>query len=185
MEFKIRGVLSDACTLSTCCVTNADTLTVLCREGDVEANDSFRRLFTPSCNFQKCRLKFDVVSAFSLVQDYDTFICERLLSTLVANVARVALSLTYFGWCASFSAQNWTSGIHLILGNGNHRNSRSKSGICCRVRPNFLRVGPVVSACTFPRPFVAVDYNQLHSKEVEHRFRNVSSFPADKRVDVS
>ena len=31
--------------------------------------------------------------AFSLIQDYNTFIYERLLSTLVANVARVALSL--------------------------------------------------------------------------------------------
>ena len=26
-------------------VMNADTLTMLCREGDVEANDSFRRQF--------------------------------------------------------------------------------------------------------------------------------------------
>ena len=44
--------------------------------------------------FSKCRLKLDVVSAFSLVQDYNTFIYERLFSTLVANVARVALSLS-------------------------------------------------------------------------------------------
>ena len=55
--------------------------------------------------FSKCRLKLDVVLAFSLIQDYNTFIYERLLSTLVANVARVALSQTYFGWWASFSAQ--------------------------------------------------------------------------------
>ena len=41
--------------------------------------------------FSKCRLKLDVVSAFSLVQGYNTFIYERLLSTLVANVARVSL----------------------------------------------------------------------------------------------
>ena len=64
--------------------------------------------------FSKCRLKLDVVSAFSLVQGYNTFIYERLLSTLVANVARVALSLTYFGRWASFSAQFWTSGIHVF-----------------------------------------------------------------------
>ena len=64
----------------------ADTLTVLCREGDVEANDSFRRQFTPSMPYSKCL--FD----FSLVQDYNTFIHERLLSTFVAIVARVALS---------------------------------------------------------------------------------------------
>ena len=81
---------------------NADTLTMLCREGDVEANDDFQRQFSTSCNFSKCRLKHDVVSAFSLVQDYNTFIFDRLLSTLVANVARVALSQTYFGWWASF-----------------------------------------------------------------------------------
>ena len=26
-------------------------------EGDGEANDSFQRQFSPSCNFSKCRLK--------------------------------------------------------------------------------------------------------------------------------
>ena len=31
---------------------NADTLTMLSREGDVEANDSFRRQFAPSSNFE-------------------------------------------------------------------------------------------------------------------------------------
>ena len=40
--------------------------------GSVEANDNFRRQFTPSCNFSKCRLTQDVVCAFSLVQDYNT-----------------------------------------------------------------------------------------------------------------
>ena len=65
--------------------------------------------------FSKCRLKLDVVSAFSLVQGYNTFVYERLLSTLVANVARVALSLTYFGRWASFSAQFWTSGNSCFL----------------------------------------------------------------------
>ena len=74
----------------TCFVTNADTLTMLCREGDVEANDSFRRQLTPSCNFQKCRLK--ILMLFCLVQDYNMCISERTLSTLVANVVRVALS---------------------------------------------------------------------------------------------
>ena len=80
--------------------------------------------------FSKCRLKLDVVSAFSFVQDYKTFFYERLLSALVANVVRVALSLsqTYLGWWPSFSAQRscrewasfsarfWTSGIRLFLG---------------------------------------------------------------------
>ena len=50
-KYEIHGVLSDACVLETCCVTNdqqevtcfvmnADNLTMLCREGDVESNDS-------------------------------------------------------------------------------------------------------------------------------------------------
>ena len=83
-KFEIHGVLSDACILDTCCmpnerkkvtcfVMNADNLTMLCREGDVEANDSLQRLFTPSCKVSKCHLKFDAVSAFSLVQGYNTF----------------------------------------------------------------------------------------------------------------
>ena len=62
--------------------------------------------------FSKCRLKLDVVSAFSLCPRLQHV--ERLLSTLVANVARVALSLTYFGRWALFSAQFWTSGIHVF-----------------------------------------------------------------------
>ena len=77
-------------------------------------------------HFSKCRLKFDVVSAFSFVHDYNTFVYERLLSAHVGNVARVALSRTYSGWWAScsaqrycrewatFSAQFWTSGIHFF-----------------------------------------------------------------------
>ena len=52
--------------------------------------------------FSKCRLTLDVVSVFSLVQDFNTFIYERLLSTVDANVARVALSQTYFGWWRRF-----------------------------------------------------------------------------------
>ena len=81
--------------------------------------------------YSKYRLKLDVVSVVSLVHDYNTFICERLLSTLETNVSRIALSLslsrTYFGWWASlsvqrcccewasFSGQFWTSGIHVFL----------------------------------------------------------------------
>ena len=44
-----------------------------------------------------------------------------------------------------------------FFGYSNHRNSRSKSGIYCRVRTSFLHVGDVVSACTFPRPLAVVD----------------------------
>ena len=62
---RIHGLLSDACTLDTCSVTDdlekvtcfvmdAGTLTMLCREGDVEANDDdFQRQFSPSCDFSK------------------------------------------------------------------------------------------------------------------------------------
>ena len=51
IQLEIHGVISDACMLVTCCVTHeqwkvtcfvtrADNLTLLCREGDVEANVS-------------------------------------------------------------------------------------------------------------------------------------------------
>ena len=62
VKIEIHGLLSDACTLDTCSVTddqvtcfvmNADTLTMLCREGNVEANDNFQRQFSPSCRFFK------------------------------------------------------------------------------------------------------------------------------------
>ena len=93
-----------------------------------------------------------------------TLFCEQLLSTLVANVARVALSLslkrTLVGGrrFRSNVAAVWNSCVFVY---SNHRNPRSKSGICCRVRTSFLRVGAEVLACTFPRLFVVVDYNQF------------------------
>ena len=129
----------------------------------VETNDSFRRQFTPSCKVSKKSV---------VVQDHNTFIHERLSSTLVANVARVALSQTNFGWWMSLSTQRccreWASfaAQFLDIWNSfvfgcNHRNSRSKSGVCGEVRTSFLRVGALVSACTFPRPFVVVDSNQF------------------------
>ena len=71
------------------------------RRGRVEATVSF------DVSLHLRRLKIAVVSAFSLVQDYNAFIYERLLSTLVANVARVALSQTYSGWRASFFGPIW------------------------------------------------------------------------------
>ena len=48
----IHSVLSDICILDTYFVIDVDTVTMLCRKGDVEANDSFRRQFTPSCSLQ-------------------------------------------------------------------------------------------------------------------------------------
>ena len=81
---------------------NADTLTMPCREGDVEAKRQFSTSVYTFMRFSNCRLKFDV-SACSLVQDRNPFIYERLLSTRVANVG-LSLSQTYSGWWASFSA---------------------------------------------------------------------------------
>ena len=73
-----------------------------------------------------------------------------------------------------FRPQAVTSGIRFVFGYSNHRNSRSKSGICCRVRTRVLPVGAVVFACTFPRSFFLLwTTTSLHSKEVEHRSRKV------------
>ena len=46
---------------------DADTLTMLCRERDVEANDEFQRQFSPSCSFSKVVGETDD-SACSLVR---------------------------------------------------------------------------------------------------------------------
>ena len=102
-------------------------------------------------------------SAFSKITTRLFF--ERLLSTRVANVARVALSQTSSGWRASFFGpilDIWNS----FFWCSNHRNSRSKSGLCCRVRPSFLHIDAVVSACTFPRPLDVVDYNQFYTARI-------------------
>ena len=43
--------------------------------------------------------------------------------------------------------------------------ARRVSGICCRVQTSFLRVdGCCFIACTFPRPSVVVNDNQLYSE---------------------
>ena len=55
---------------------DADTLTMLCREGDVEANDEFQRQFSPSFNFSKVVGEFDD-SACSLV--WKIFIFDELV----------------------------------------------------------------------------------------------------------
>ena len=59
-KFEIHGVLPDVCIIDTCFETNeqkkvtcfvmnADNLTMLCRESDVDANDNLQRQFGPSC----------------------------------------------------------------------------------------------------------------------------------------
>ena len=56
---RIYSVLSDVCTPDTCFVMNADTWTMLCREEDVQANDSFRHQFRLHAVFKKIVLKTD------------------------------------------------------------------------------------------------------------------------------
>ena len=121
--------------------------------------------------FSNCRLKFDVVSAFSLVQDFNTSVYERLLSTRVANVARVALSQTYAGWWASFeaqrccrewasfSAQFWKSGISFLVQQPSELSIEERNLLsgankfpscrCCSISVHVL--------------FVVVDNNQFHT----------------------
>ena len=64
---------------------------MLCREKDAEANECASLHL--HAKLQKCHLKFDAASAFSLVQGHNTFsLCyERWLSTRVSNVARISL----------------------------------------------------------------------------------------------
>ena len=65
---------------------------MLCREGDVEANDSFQRQFSPSCNFQNVVWKF-VDSARSLVRN-SFFLEHWCLSVLRTLPLSLSLSLT-------------------------------------------------------------------------------------------
>ena len=113
-------------------------------------------------------MKIDVVSAFNLVQDYNTFIHERLLSTRVARVAlSLSLQRTLVGGRRFRPSAAVVGGrrlrpnfghLEFIFGYSNHRNSRSKP-----VRTSFLHIDAVALACTFPRPFVVVDYNQFYT----------------------
>ena len=124
---EIHGVLSDACMLDTCCVTNerwkvtcfvtnADNLTMLCREEDVEANVCLHL----HAKFKSCLIIFDVFaqhlpSALSKVATHPLLCCERLLSTRVSIVARiwhVPVSRWCSGWWGvvvgpSFDVWNW------------------------------------------------------------------------------
>ena len=119
---------------------DADTLTMLFREGDVEANDDFQLQFSPSCNFSKVVSEFDD-SACSLVRKI--FILDELVSLRVVNAAPCrSVSHVDRGWWASFSAQCccrgwasfsahfWTSGIYFYVyydGYSNNQNHCSKS----------------------------------------------------------
>ena len=107
---------------------DADTLTMLCREGDVKANDDFQRQFSPSCNFSKVVSEFDD-SACSLVRKI--FILDELVSLRVVNAAPCrSVSHVDRGWWASFSAHFWTSGIYFYVYHdwySNNQNHCSKS----------------------------------------------------------
>ena len=70
LTLKIHCCVTNEQKKVTCFVMNADNSTMLCREGDVEANDSLQRHFAPSCKVSKCHLKVDAVTTFSLVQGY-------------------------------------------------------------------------------------------------------------------
>ena len=81
-QIDMHGVLSDACLLVTCCVTNerwkvtcfvthADPLTTLCREGSVEAIVNLHL----RAKVKSCLLMYGAVctvSAFSLVRGCNT-----------------------------------------------------------------------------------------------------------------
>ena len=116
----------------TCFVTNADNLTMLCREEDVEANVCLHL----HAKLKTCLIIFDVVaqylpSALSKVATHSLLCCERLLSTRVSNVARiwhVPVSRRCSGWWVSLSAQVLTCGI------GRYFLLRNFSFLCdCRV----------------------------------------------------
>ena len=84
--------------------------------------------------FSKCRLKLDVVSALSLVQDYNTFLYERLLSTLVANVLPVSLCLSLSLKRTLVGGRRCRSNVVVVSGR--------------RFRPNFWTSGFHVFWCT-------------------------------------
>ena len=98
------------------------------REGGVEANDSLQRQFTPSCKVSKLSFESCAVSAFSLVQGYNTFSFVQRKNVVHSCLERCpCLSQTCSGWWASFSAQRccrewvsfsaqvWTHEIHNFL----------------------------------------------------------------------
>ena len=93
---------------------NADNVTVLCREGDVETNDSLHRQFTPSCKVSKASSESCSVSAFSLVPGYKTFTLVQRTIVFHSCLERcpcLSLSNVLQRCCrelVSFSAHVWT-----------------------------------------------------------------------------
>ena len=107
---------------------NTDKFTLLRREGNVQANDSLQRQFTFHAKFQKCHVKFDAVSALSLVQGYSTF----------SSVQRTIVVYSYLERCLCVSRT-----LPLSLSN----TAAVLSG--CRLRPNFGRMTFGFFFCSF------------------------------------
>ena len=58
----------------------------------------------------------------------------------------------------------WDIWNSFIFGYSNHRNSRSESGICCRVRTSFLHVDAAVSSVHVSAvACVVVEYNKFYT----------------------
>ena len=70
---------------------NADTLTMLCIEGDVEANDSFRRQFSLSCNVQNVAWKVDDSAC--------SFALSLSLERTVVGGRNLLSGSNKFSWC--------------------------------------------------------------------------------------
>ena len=159
----------------TCFVMNADSLTMLCREGDVEANDNFQRQFSPSCTFSKYRLKIRWFCPQPFFWCTGVFACcERCpcrSPTRGPWLVGVVFGPVLLSWMGVSSA-------HSLCWYSNDQNHFSRSGTCWQ--PSKLsvevrnlsganRFSPcrwmlLVSACTFPRPSVVMKHNQLYSE---------------------
>ena len=136
---------------------NADTLTMLCRERDVEANDNFQRQFPPSCNFSKCRLK---IRWFCPQPCPDFFLCTGVFACCERCCLSPSLTCTVVGGRR----------VRPIFAVEDGRRFRHTSGhlefISMSIGANqfFSVMDAAVLACTFPRPSVVVKDNELYSE---------------------
>ena len=168
---------------------------MLCRERDVQANDSFQRQFSPSCSaiFQKSLENSMILPAalpgrFLFLMNW----CLCLLRTLLL----VALSLT---WTVvggrrfrptsghlefiSMSVMIGTATIRTIGRRveyfDSHQKYRSRRRNLLSSANQFFSVSmdTAVLACTFPRLSVVVKYDQLYSemRRVRARFYDVTT----------
>ena len=135
--------------------------------------------------FSQCRLKLDVVSAFQPCPRLQHVYCVNHCYLLLSRTLPVSLSLKRtFRWWASFSAQFWTSGIHLFLSTATigTLGRRADSVVGCE-QVSFVLVLRYQRARSHVLLLLSTT-TILHSKEVEHICRNVWRFHADKRNHV-